>query len=55
MVHPWTFRAEKEFVPAGFDVTAELSAFLKAGVDGFFTDQPDLGRKAVSDHGARNR
>jgi glycerophosphoryl diester phosphodiesterase len=48
VVHPWTFRAEKEFVPAGVDVIAELSAFLEAGVDGFFTDQPDLGRTAAN-------
>jgi glycerophosphoryl diester phosphodiesterase len=47
VVHPWTFRAEKDFVPPGADVTAELSAFLRAGVDGFFTDNPDLGRAAA--------
>jgi glycerophosphoryl diester phosphodiesterase len=46
-VHPWTFRAEKEFVPAGVDVVGELGIFLRAGVDGFFTDHPDLGRKAA--------
>jgi glycerophosphoryl diester phosphodiesterase len=54
-VHPWTFRAEKEFVPVGVDVAAELSTFLGAGVDGFFTDHPDLGRKAVSEQNARKQ
>ena len=42
-VHPWTFRAEREFLPAGLDLEGELRAFLAAGVDGFFTDQPDVG------------
>ncbi|HJS89631.1 MAG TPA: glycerophosphodiester phosphodiesterase [Steroidobacteraceae bacterium] len=42
-VHPWTFRAESAFLPAGLDLQGELRAFLAAGVDGFFTDQPDLG------------
>ncbi len=45
-VHPWTFRAEQAFVPAKVDVIAELRAYLRAGVDGFFTDQPDLARTA---------
>ena len=31
------------------DVLTELEAFLDAGIDGFFTDQPDLGRVAVDD------
>jgi glycerophosphoryl diester phosphodiesterase len=44
-VHPWTFRAEKEFGP---DMIAELKRFLQTGIDGFFTDQPDLGRKALA-------
>jgi glycerophosphoryl diester phosphodiesterase len=45
-VHPWTFRAESAFLPAGLDLQAELRAFLEAGVDGFFTDQPDVGVSA---------
>jgi len=28
-------------------VEAEIRAFLDAGIDGFFTDQPDAGRAAV--------
>ena len=52
-VHPWTFRAENAFLPAALrrggaasergDLTAELLAFLRCGIDGFFTDQPDIG------------
>jgi glycerophosphoryl diester phosphodiesterase len=45
-VHPWTFRAESAFLPAGVDLGAELRAFLAAGIDGFFTDQPDVGVRA---------
>ncbi|TRX72901.1 glycerophosphodiester phosphodiesterase [Pseudomonas mangiferae] len=51
-VHPYTFRAENAFLPARLrsserpeergDLGAELKAFLAAGVDGVFTDQPDL-------------
>lgn len=54
-VHPWTFRAENEFVPANCrsgddptrqgDLAAELRAYLAAGIDGFFTDQPGLGAR----------
>jgi glycerophosphoryl diester phosphodiesterase len=42
-VHPWTFRAEREFLPAGLDLARELEVFLAAGVDGVFCDQPDVG------------
>lgn len=42
-VHPWTFRAESVFLPAGLDLQGELREFLTAGIDGFFTDQPDVG------------
>jgi glycerophosphoryl diester phosphodiesterase len=52
-VHGWTFRAENYFLPRRFrssgararrgNLAAELSAYLAAGMDGFFTDQPDLG------------
>jgi glycerophosphoryl diester phosphodiesterase len=55
-VHAWTFRAENEFLPAQLrssgdptalgDVAAELAAFLRAGIDGFFIDQPALGARA---------
>jgi glycerophosphoryl diester phosphodiesterase len=55
-VHPWTFRAENAFLPAGMrsgpvaaatgDLGRELAAYLEAGIDGFFTDQADLGVRA---------
>jgi glycerophosphoryl diester phosphodiesterase len=57
LVHPWTFRAENHFLPADLrsgddpsdhgDVVAEIVAHLRAGIDGFFTDHPDLGVQAV--------
>jgi len=57
-VHGWTFRAENQFLPAEFrssadpaargDVEGEIRVFLDAGMDGFFTDQPDLGAAAVA-------
>lgn len=57
-VHGWTFRAENTFLPANFrgktpddpaafgDLLGEICTFLTAGMDGFFTDMPDLGVKA---------
>jgi glycerophosphoryl diester phosphodiesterase len=52
LVHAYAFRAENEFLPAdhrsGTDPAAfgraidEQVAFLAAGVDGLFTDQPDV-------------
>lgn len=51
-VTPWTFRAENEFLPADHRVGEdparfgraidEARAFLDAGVDGLFCDQPDV-------------
>ncbi len=56
-VHVWTFRAENHFLPADLrssgdpaahgDLAAEAAAFLAAGIDGLFTDFPDLGLHAV--------
>lgn len=58
LVHGWTFRAENQFLPSELsrgsspsakgDMTAQLKAFIEAGMDGFFTDHPDLGREALS-------
>lgn len=60
-VHGWTFRAENPFLPLEFrslpqgdpafaftfgDVAGEISTFLAAGMDGFFTDHPDIGVQA---------
>lgn len=51
-VHPYTFRAENNFVPLEYrtstnpadfgNLLAELAVFRKAGVDGVFTDHPDV-------------
>lgn len=51
-VHPYTFRAENSFLPADLrssedpaergDIEAEIRAFLDAGIDGLFIDQPDI-------------
>jgi glycerophosphoryl diester phosphodiesterase len=49
-VHPWTFRAESAFLPAGLDMEGELLEFLAVGIDGFFTDQPDVGVRARDAH-----
>ena len=58
LVHPFTFRAENNFLSAGYRIGGNPSAFgnyvdetllyLALGVDGFFTDQPDLGVRAVN-------
>lgn len=57
VVHPWTFRAENHFLPAELrsgpdpaavgDLGSEVTAYLDAGVDGIFTDHPDLAVAAV--------
>jgi glycerophosphoryl diester phosphodiesterase len=56
LVHGWTYRAENFFLPTNFqsgageaaygDVAAEVERFLALGLDGFFTDQPDIGVQA---------
>ena len=56
-MHPYTFRRENTFLPlelrssadpAGIgDLAAEIRQFLELGVDGFFTDNPDIGRATV--------
>jgi len=53
LVVPYTFRAENVFLPAQYDSGADPTAFgdligeiqagLRAGLDGVFTDQPDIG------------
>jgi glycerophosphoryl diester phosphodiesterase len=52
-VHPWTFRAENAFLGPSFrrgedagghgDLRGEIAAALRSGVDGFFTDFPQIG------------
>lgn len=56
-LHPWTFRAENAFLPAVYrngtdpathgNIAAEITAYLKLGIDGFFTDFPLNGVNAL--------
>lgn len=56
-VHPWTFRAENNFLPTNLrssadptqvgDLAGELNAYLAAGIDGFFTDHPAIAHQAL--------
>ncbi|MGV3710732.1 MAG: glycerophosphodiester phosphodiesterase family protein [Gemmatimonas sp.] len=58
LVHPYTFRAENNFLSNGYRVGTtpsdygnyidETAIYIRLGVDGFFTDNPDLGVRAVS-------
>lgn len=53
LVHPFTFRAENSFLPLDFrsgtvvsdygNAFAEDELFFRLGVDGIFTDNPDIG------------
>ena len=55
-VHPYTFRAENYFLPANIkrggdphvlgNSDEEIAIFLQAGVDGVFTDHPNIGVRA---------
>jgi glycerophosphoryl diester phosphodiesterase len=59
LVHPYTLRPENTFLPRDLRSNAgdnarnpagmlrEAQALIAAGVDGFFTDDPALGRQAV--------
>ena len=63
-VHPWTFRAENYFLPRNLrnglnprrhgDLAEEIRRHLAAGVDGFFTDFPYIGREARAAFGAHS-
>lgn len=53
VLHPYTFRAENQFLPADYRVGTspieygraidEQVTYLRAGIDGLFTDQADIG------------
>ena len=55
-LHPWTFRAENYFLPSNLlrgtdpgahgNLESEILPYLRAGIDGFFTDNADVGFKA---------
>ena len=59
LVHTWTFRPENQFLAADFQdgagpdarnpagSVAEIRRYLDTGLDGFFTDDPALGRQAI--------
>lgn len=61
-VHPYTFRAENQFLAAKYrrgpdaaalgDLSGMVGAFLDAGIDAVNTDHPDLGVAAVQDWAA---
>jgi glycerophosphoryl diester phosphodiesterase len=56
LVHGWTFRAENFFLPTNLkapggdevlgDLETEITVFLEQGMDGFFTDHPNIGVRA---------
>ena len=50
IVHPYTFRPEKQFLPVtyGGDPAQEYCQFVGLGVDGLFTDTPDLALKVLA-------
>ena len=58
LVHCWTFRAENQYLPARFrrgsdpetngDLTGEVRMYFNHGVDGVFTNHPDLAVAALS-------
>jgi glycerophosphoryl diester phosphodiesterase len=64
LVHAYTFRAQNRFLPSNLrsdrpenrapadrgDIDAEIQAFLDAGIDGLFVDEPDIGRAACDRH-----
>jgi glycerophosphoryl diester phosphodiesterase len=57
VVHGWTFRRENQFLPvdfrAGADPNApgnllrEIRTYLRAGMDGVFSDNPDIAARAA--------
>lgn len=60
LVHIWTFRPENMFLAADFKngasgernpegSVAEMKRYIAAGIDGFFSDDPALGRRAIDE------
>jgi glycerophosphoryl diester phosphodiesterase len=57
VVHPYTFRPENNFLPADFrsnadktargDAFGEITRFLRAGIDGMFSDDAFVARAAI--------
>ena len=48
-VHIWTLRKEAQFLPASYagDMAAEVRQFVSLGVDGMFTDFPDVAARVI--------
>ncbi len=59
-VHAWTFRAENQFLPTNLQSSTdpsgygaleqEIAAYLRTGIDGFFSDHPDIAVRSVRRH-----
>ena len=57
VAHAWTFRAENTFLPADLrsssdpaehgDLAGEVRTFLRTGIDGLFSDHPDIAASVV--------
>jgi glycerophosphoryl diester phosphodiesterase len=47
-VQLWTFRAERRFLPTGLDLAGEIARFAATGVDGVFSDHPDIAVAAAA-------
>jgi glycerophosphoryl diester phosphodiesterase len=49
LVHVWTMRIDKEFLPAGYhgNADAEFEQFASLGVDAMFTDFPDVAARVL--------
>ena len=50
VVHVWTIRVEPQFLPAGYKgrPESEFEQFRQLGVDGVFTDSPDVAVRSYS-------
>jgi glycerophosphoryl diester phosphodiesterase len=50
VVHVWTIRVEPQFLPAGYQGRPELEfeQFRQLGVDGVFTDSPDVAARSYA-------
>ena len=60
LVHIWTFRPENYFLAADFQdangpaarneagSVREIQAYIRQGIDGFFSDDPGLGKRALA-------
>ena len=64
IVHGWTFRVENQFLPLDYrsssvptergDLAGEITTFVAAGMDGFFTDNPDIGSATAANLAAQS-